>query len=45
MVKLQNGAAATFPYRRFLKKLKIEVPYDPAVLHLGIYLNKMKTLT
>jgi hypothetical protein len=22
---------------RFLKKLKIELPYDPAILHLGIY--------
>ena len=28
----------------FLKKLKIELPYDPAVLLLGIYLKKMKTL-
>ena len=25
---------------RFLKKLKIELPYDPAVLHLGIYLEE-----
>jgi hypothetical protein len=22
---------------RFLKKLKIELPYDPVILHLGIY--------
>ena len=29
---------------RFLKKLKIELPYDPAVLLLGIYLKKTKTL-
>ena len=28
----------------FLKKLKIELPYDPAVLLLGIYLEKTKTL-
>ena len=25
---------------RFLKKLKIEVPYDPAIPHLGIKLKK-----
>ena len=25
---------------RFLKKLKIELPYDPAIPLLGIYLNK-----
>ena len=28
----------------FLKKLKIELPYDPAVLPLGVYLKEMKTL-
>ena len=30
---------------RFLKKLKIELSYDPAILLLGIYLKKTKTLT
>ena len=25
---------------RFLKKLKIELPYDPAILLLGIYPDK-----
>ena len=25
---------------RFLKKLKIELPYDPAIPFLGIYLEK-----
>ena len=30
---------------RFLKKLKIELPYDPAIPHVGIYLKEMKTLT
>ena len=30
---------------RLLKKLKIELPYDPAIPFLGIYLEKMKTLT
>ena len=29
---------------RWLKKLKIELPYNPAVSLLGIYLEKMKTL-
>ena len=28
---------------RFLKKLKIELPYDPAIPLLGIYPEKMKT--
>ena len=26
------------------KKLKIEMPYDPAIPLLGIYMEKMKTL-
>ena len=26
--------------QRFLKKLKIELPYNPAILLLGIYLEK-----
>ena len=30
---------------RFLKKLKIELPHDPAFPLLGIYPEKMKTLT
>ena len=30
---------------RFLNKLKIELPYDPAIPFLGIYPKKMKTLT
>ena len=29
---------------RFLKKLKLEQPYDPAIPLLGIYLEKTKTL-
>ena len=29
---------------RFLKKLKIELPYDPVMSILGIYLEKTKTL-
>ena len=30
---------------RFLKKLKIGLPYDQAILPLGIYLKEMKTLS
>ena len=30
---------------RFLKKLRIELPCDPAIPLLGIYLKKMKSLT
>ena len=29
---------------RFLKKLKVELPYDKAIPLLGIYPKKMKTL-
>ena len=29
---------------KFIKKLKIEPPYDPAIPLLGIYLKKIKTL-
>ena len=29
---------------RFLKKLKVELPYDPAIPLLGIYPKKTKTL-
>ena len=30
--------------QRFLKKLKIELPYNPAITLLGIFLKKTKTL-
>ena len=29
---------------RFFKKLKVELPYDPAASLLDIYLNKLKNL-
>ena len=32
------------PLWRFLKKLKIELPYDPEIPLLGIYLERTKTL-
>ena len=28
---------------RFLKKLKTELPYDPAIVLLGVYPREMKT--
>ena len=31
-------------YRGSSEKLKIELPYDPAIPHLGIHLEKMKTV-
>ena len=31
-------------YGGSIKKLKIELPYDPAIQLLGIYLEKTKTL-
>ena len=30
---------------RFIKKLKIELPYDPAIPFLGIYLKEMKSVS
>ena len=30
--------------QRFLKKVKIELPYDPAIPLLGIYPKKTKTI-
>ena len=35
LVRMQVGAV-----RRFLRKLKIELPYDPTVTLLGIYSDK-----
>ena len=35
--------AATLENSMVLKKLKIELPYDPAILFLGIYPKKSKT--
>ena len=32
-------------YGRFLKNLKIEMPYDPGVSHLGIHPKETKSLS
>ena len=37
LVGMQAGAATLEIVWRFLKKLKVEVPYDPAIALLGIY--------
>ena len=37
LVGMQTGAAALENMWRFLKKLKIELSYDPAIALLGIY--------
>ena len=38
------GAATMETVWRVLKKLKIELPYNPTIPLLGIYQEKMKTL-
>ena len=37
LVGMQTGAAALENSVKFLKKLKIDLPYDPAIALLGIY--------
>ena len=39
LVGMPTHAAALKTVWRFLKKLKIELPYDPAIALLGIYLR------
>ena len=43
LVGVQTGAAALENIWRFLKKLKVELPYDPAILSLGRYPKETKT--
>ena len=40
LVGMQIGAATMEKFWRFLKKLKIELPYYPRIPLLGIYLEK-----
>ena len=44
LLGMSVGTATMENSMRFLKKLKIDLPYDPAIPLLGIYLEKMKTL-
>ena len=40
---MQNGAVTTKTIWIFLKKLKLEVPYDPANLLLDVYPKEQKS--
>ena len=44
LVGIQTGVATMETVLRFLKKLKLELPYNPAIPHRGIYPKKIKTL-
>ena len=44
LVAIKIGAATVESSMSFLKKLKMKLPYDPAIPLLGIYLKKPKTL-
>ena len=44
LVGLKTGAATVDNSMEFLKKLKVELLYDPAILLLGIYQNYMKII-
>ena len=44
LVRMQIGTALWGTVRRFLKKLKIELPYDPVIPLLSIYPEKTMTL-
>ena len=44
MVGMRIGAAPVESIWRFLKKVKIELSYDPEILLIGIYPKEMKTL-
>ena len=44
LVGLQTGAATVESSLELLQKLKMEVPYDPAIPLLGIYSEKFTTL-
>ena len=44
LVGTQTGAATVESSLELLQKLKMEVPYDPAIPLLGIYSEKFTTL-
>ena len=44
MVGMRIGAAPVESIWRFLKKVKIELSYDPEIPLLGVYPKEMKTL-
>ena len=44
LVGMKTGIAMVKTVWRYLRKLKIELPYDPVIPLLGNYANKTKTL-
>ena len=44
LVGMETGAATLENSKKFIKKLKIELPYDPAIALLGIYPNNTGVL-
>ena len=42
LVGMQTGTAIMENSGRFLKKLEIELPYDPAIPLLGIYTEELR---
>ena len=44
LMGMQTGTATVETVWRFLKKLKIELPYDSVIPLLAVYPRKMKTL-
>ena len=44
LVGMQTGAATVEIVWRYLKKIKINLPFDPVIPLLGIYLKELKTL-
>ena len=44
LVGMQTGAASVKAVWRYLKKLKMDLPFDPAIPLLGIYLKEPKIL-
>ena len=45
LVGMQTGAATVESSMEFLQKLKMELPYDPEILILGIFPKETETLT
>ena len=44
LVGMQTGAATVEIVWRYFKKIKINLPFDPVIPLLGIYLKELKTL-
>ena len=48
LVRMQSGTAILPLWKtlwKFLKKLKIELPYDPAIILLGVYPKDINVVT